>query len=70
MSLSGSKSRLAAVTKELSLKWEETKSDWQDAKAQEFERRFLETLFAQVDKSVTVIEKLDEILDRVKKDCE
>ena len=70
MSLGGSKSRLSAVTKELSLKWKDTKTYWRDAKSREFEHRFLEELFAQVDKSVTVIDKLDEILTKVRKDCE
>ena len=70
MSLGGSKSRLAAVSKELSLKWEDTKTYWRDDKSREFEHRYLEELFAQVDKAVTVIDKLDEILTKVRKDCE
>jgi hypothetical protein len=70
MNLSGSKSRLAATTKELSLQWEETKNYWRDAKAQEFEKRFLEELFVGVDRTVTVIEKLDELLKKVRSDCE
>ncbi len=70
MSLGGSKSRLAAVAKELSLRWDDTKSYWKDDKSREFEHRYLEELFAQVDKSVTVIDKLDEILTKVRKDCE
>ena len=70
MSLGGSKSRLSAVTKELLVKWRETKSYWRDAKSREFEHRYLEELFAEVDKSVTVIDKLDEILTKVRKDCE
>jgi hypothetical protein len=32
MSMSGSKSRLAGATKELALKWEQTKNDWRDQK--------------------------------------
>ena len=70
MSLGGSKSRLAAVAKELSLKWDDTKNYWKDDKSREFEHRYLEELFAQVDKAVTVIDKLDEILTKVRKDCE
>ena len=70
MSLAGSKSRLSAVTKELLVKWRDTKNYWRDAKSREFEHRYLEELFAEVDKSVTVIDKLDEILTKVRKDCE
>lgn len=70
MSLSGSRSRLVAVTKELSLQWDSTKNYWKDAKSREFEHRYLEQLFIDMDKTVTVIEKLDELLKRVKNDCE
>ena len=70
MNLSGTKSRLAGVTKELSLRWTETKYSWRDAKSQEFQHRYLEELFAQVDRSLTALEKLDVLLDKVRKDCE
>ena len=70
MSMSGSKARLVGLTKELSLKWEDTRNYWRDAKAQEFERKYLQELFAGVDKTIGVVEKLDELLKRVQKDCE
>jgi len=70
MSLSGSKNRLVAVTKELSNRWDETKNYWRDAKAQEFEQRYMLELFANVDKTVTVMEKLHELLTKVRNDCE
>ena len=70
MNLTGNRSRLAAITKELSQRWRETKSHWRDAKAAQFERQYLSELLVRVDKTVTVIEKLDEVLTRVRKDCE
>jgi hypothetical protein len=70
MSLSGSKARLVGLSKELSMKWEDTKNYWRDAKAQEFERKYLQELFAGVDKTIGVVEKLDELLKKVQKDCE
>ncbi len=70
MSLGGSKSRLVALTRELSLQWNETKNDWRDAKSQEFERQYLRDLFIAVDRSVTVMEKLDTLLAKIRKDCE
>ena len=70
MSMAGSKARLTGLTKELSLKWEETKNYWRDAKAEEFERKYLQELFIGVDKTVGVVEKLDELLKKVTKDCE
>ena len=70
MSATSSKGRLVGASKELALKWEETKNYWRDAKSQEFERQYMQELFAGVDRAVGVIEKLDEILKKVRSDCE
>jgi hypothetical protein len=70
MNLAGSKSRLVGSARELSLKWKETQNYWRDAKSQEFEHRYLEDLFIRLDKTVVIIEKLDEILKKVRSDCE
>lgn len=70
MSVSGSKTRLAAITKELWLKWEQTKESWKDAKCQEFERDYMAELLAAVDKAVTVIEQLDRLVTKVRSECE
>jgi hypothetical protein len=70
MNLSGSKSRLVGITKELALQWEQTKSYWNDGKSREFEHRYIEELLVSVDKTVMVIEKLDELLRKVRSECE
>ena len=70
MSLAGSKSRLTALTRELAQHWRETKNSWRDAKSDEFERQYLQELFIAVDRSVTVMEKLDNLLAKIRKDCE
>jgi hypothetical protein len=70
MSAIGSKSKLLAAAKELSLKWQDTKNYWRDEKSAEFERRYLQELFISVDKAVSVVEKLDELLKKIRSDCE
>ena len=70
MTLSGTKSRLVAITKELATRWDETKNHWKDAKSQELEQRYLTELFANVDRSIGALERLDELLAKVRKDCE
>ena len=70
MSLNASKARLVAITKELSNRWDETKNYWRDAKSQEFEQRYMVELFANVDKTITVMEKLNELVTKVRNDCE
>lgn len=70
MNLSGNKSRLAALTKELALQWEQTKNYWRDSKGAEFEHKYIEELLVRVEKAGIVIDKLDELLRKVTKDCE
>lgn len=70
MSLNASKSRLAGTTRELLLQWEEAKNYWRDQKSQDFEKKYLDDLFIYADKTVMIIEQLDEILKKVKTDCE
>jgi hypothetical protein len=70
MSASTCKSRLTAAAKELALRWQETKNGWGDEKSLEFERKYLQELFLRVDKTVAVVEKLDELLKKVRSDCE
>ena len=68
--MSASGSRLEALTKELKAQWQNTKMYWNDAKSQEFEKKYLEELFASVDRSVMVIDQLDKVIFKIKKDCE
>lgn len=68
MHVSGS--RLEAITKELRVQWMQTKDYWTDAKAREFEQRYLQELFASVDKTVGAIEQIDKLISRIRKDCE
>ena len=70
MNPSGIKNRLVAMTKGLEARWDETKNYWKDAKSQEFEQHYMSELFANVDKAATIFEKLDEVLAKVRTDCE
>jgi hypothetical protein len=70
MSLSGQKGRLIGLTRELSLNWAETKNHWRDAKSEEFERRFMTELSAQVNRTSIILEQLEELLKKVRSDCE
>ena len=70
MSLGSSKQRLTAITKELLLRWDQTKETWQDAKSQEFDRKYMAELLSSVDKAVAVIDQLDKLVVKVRSDCE
>jgi hypothetical protein len=68
--MSGNKSRLVGLTREISLQWAETRNHWRDAKSEEFERRFMIELSAHVNRTVIVLAQLDELLKKVRSDCE
>jgi hypothetical protein len=70
MSLNGNKSRMAGLTKEISLHWADTKNHWRDARSAEFERRFMQELAPRVNQAATAIDKLEELFNRIRKECE
>ena len=70
MNLSGQKSRLTALTKQLSLDWAETKNHWSDARSREFEARHMVELFAAVDRATLMLDKLEALLGKARSDCE
>jgi hypothetical protein len=63
-------SRLGGITKELWTQWQETRQYWRDAKAEEFQHKYLDELFSSVDKTVGVIEQLDKLMTKIRNDCE
>ena len=62
--------RISALTRDLWLRWQETKDHWRDLKAAEFENKYMADLLPTVDKTVAAIEQVDKMLTRIKKDCE
>ncbi|MEI7731623.1 MAG: hypothetical protein WCO56_18760 [Verrucomicrobiota bacterium] len=68
--MAGNKSKLSAITKELVMKWQQTRETWQDAKSTEFEHEYMEELVSGVDKAITVIEELDKLVLKIRRDCE
>ena len=52
------------------MQWQHTKDYWHDARAREFESKYMEELVATVDRTVTTIEQLDKLVTKVKRDCE
>ena len=68
--MSANGARLEALTKELRIQWRQTREYWSDAKSAEFEHKYLEELFSSVDRAVSVIDQLDKLITKIKKDCE
>jgi hypothetical protein len=68
--MSGNGTRLAALTQELSNRWRDTQEYWRDAKSEDFEKHYMQELMATVAQAVTIIDQLDRLLIKIKKDCE
>lgn len=56
--------------RELSERWHATKVHWHDAKALEFEKLYLEPLPGLISKTGAVMNELEIILRKIRKDCE
>lgn len=56
--------------RELAERWSATKAHWRDAKAQEFEKQYLEPLPGLITKSSAMINELETLLRKIRKDCE
>lgn len=69
MSVSASKSKLAAVTKQLHQHWRDTEHYWRDAKSQEFEQKYLAGLIDSVENAVSAMDKLETLLAKIRHDC-
>ena len=70
MSLNAGKSRLAALTKDLTTHWRETREYWRDDRAREFEQRYMDDLLSGVTTTLNNLETLERILDKIRSDCE
>ncbi len=68
--MSASGSRLEAITRDLQVRWQQTRDQWNDAKSREFEQTYLLELFASVERAMVAIDKLDKLIAKIRKDCE
>jgi hypothetical protein len=70
MNTSTSAANLAQAMKNLSVDWQQTRAEWRDAKAIEFDDTYLEVLPQQVARATAAIEELESLLKKVRRDCE
>ena len=70
MITSASGARLEALTKELLSRWQQTRECWLDAKAREFDERYMLELESMVRSAATSIASLESVIRKVRSDCE
>jgi hypothetical protein len=69
MSLSGGRGRLQGAFKELKVKWEKTRMSWDDANSRAMQDTVLEPLERKVQAAMIAMEKMMEVVARVRRDC-
>jgi hypothetical protein len=62
--------RLSALTQDLVNHWMDTQASWRDARMQDFHRKYIEELTISVESARTVIEKVEKLIEKIKRDCE
>jgi hypothetical protein len=62
--------QLAKALKDLTLKWSETKMSWTDQQSEEFEKRYIIPMQADLRQAVTAMEHIASVLNQVHHDCE
>jgi hypothetical protein len=70
MSLKVSKAKLARASKDLATAWEQTRTSWRDQKAKQFESEFIAPLPDSISSAVAIIDELDQVLRKIKQNCE
>jgi hypothetical protein len=70
MTISSNGKLLLAATRELMLKWNDTKESWQDMKNREFEQKYLNDLLTAADRAGAVFDDLNKLMEKVRSECE
>ena len=70
MSARASAVKLTKATKQFLQSWDQVRTYWNDAKAREFEKKYIETLPDTITGAGRVIEEIDKILTKARHDCD
>ncbi len=69
MGVDFSRTRLQQTLKELNLRWEKANVDWDDKVSREFQDTYIRQLEPKVKATMDAMEKMSELLKRLKRDC-
>ena len=70
MSARASAVKLTKSTKSFLQAWHQAKTYWRDTKQREFEKNYVESLPDDISAAIRVIEEIDKILTKARRDCE
>lgn len=69
MSFETNKEQLLSCTKDLMREWHTVKEDWDDKKADEFEKKFIHMIESQVKSASAAIDTISEMYGKARKEC-
>ena len=69
MNLQMSKRNLASSFDELNAEWQSISEHWQDKKSAEFKKKYIDKLSTNVKYSMGSLERIDQLLKKLKEDC-
>jgi len=70
MSASTARHKLAEAHRQLVVRWHEAATRWDDTVSRSVQQQLLELLEADVHATLAAMEQLDEVLRKVRRDCE
>jgi hypothetical protein len=65
-----SRGQLAKLMKELDDKWAQTKMDWDDVVSENFEKKFLDPLEADLRNATGAMDHMAQLLSQIRRDCQ
>jgi hypothetical protein len=69
MSLSVGRAKLLSAMKDLKLRWEKAKLNWDDPISQDVERTIVQAMEPRVRAAVSAMERVGEVVARARRDC-
>jgi hypothetical protein len=70
MGMHEGRARLNKSVKELMMRWNETKSQWNDGTARGFETKYLTPLEQDAKAAVGAMDHMAQVLQKIRSDCE
>ena len=70
MSVKSTRGVLAKASRDLNVSWHQARNYWNDAKAREFQEKYIAPLPDALNSASSIIEELDKVLTKINRDCE
>ncbi|MEE2809012.1 MAG: hypothetical protein VYB73_06835 [Verrucomicrobiota bacterium] len=70
MSVKSTRGTINKAVRDLNVNWQQCKNYWNDVKSKEFEEKYIAPLPDAVTATSSIIDEIDKVLSKIKRDCE